>query len=101
MDSKIEFLVVIGVREEKTELLQSLTDCGAVVCHVVYGKGAVHSNELLKALSLVPERNKVIIISLIKADKIDGCIKMLDETHKFKETNTGIAFSIPVESVVY
>jgi nitrogen regulatory protein PII len=101
MDSKIEFLIVIGGRNEKTELLSTLSDCGAAVCHVVYGKGAVYSNELLKALSLVPERNKVVIISLIKSDKIENCINLLNNKHRFNESYTGIAFSVPVEAVVY
>ncbi|MDR2267715.1 MAG: hypothetical protein LBE09_09105 [Christensenellaceae bacterium] len=101
MENKIEFLIVIGVREQKAQLLTTLAECGAAICHVVYGKGIAKDNELLHVLSLVPERNKVIILSLIKSSKVDNCLELLDNKHEFNKSNTGIAFTMPVESVVY
>jgi hypothetical protein len=100
-EPEIEFLIVIAARGDKDGLINALADNGAKIINVVYGKGFVKSNELLKALGLVAEQNKVVLIGLLPAHKTDACFEILKTEFKFNMPNTGIAFTIPLNSLSF
>ncbi|MDR3186269.1 MAG: hypothetical protein LBU04_05630 [Christensenellaceae bacterium] len=97
----IDFLFVIGNRKQKSQFIAALSEYDAHICHVIYGKGSVRSNEILKSFGLVHEQNKVIIISIIKNSNTDALIDMFNNKFSFCQPNTGIAFTIPVEKMKY
>lgn len=100
-NSGIVFLVVIGNRKQKENLIAELCKAEAAFFNVVYGKGLVKKNELLEAFGLVDEQNKVVITCLIKEEKSEYALKMLTDKFKFNQPNTGIAFTIPVDKLKY
>jgi hypothetical protein len=97
----ISFLVLIGERKLKESFIVSLTDVGATVFNVIYGRGFVKSNGFLTALGLVHENNKVVITCLIKKSDLDRAFLMFNEKFRFDKPNTGIAFTMPVEALKY
>ena len=97
----IESLILIAGRERKDALLQALPTKGARVINTMYGKGSVKPNYLRDAFGLVPEVNKVVIICLIPAEKLNSMFDMLINDFDFNQPNTGIAFTIPVEKLSY
>jgi hypothetical protein len=97
----ISFLVVIGERRFKENLIVSLADVGAKVFDVVYGRGFVKSNDFLSAFGIVHEKNKVVVTCLIKKSDLDNAFAMLNYRFDFDKPNTGIAFSLPIDSLKY
>ncbi|MDR1906152.1 MAG: hypothetical protein LBQ27_04455 [Clostridiales bacterium] len=97
----ISFLVVIGERKLKENFIVSLTETGATVFNVMYGKGFVKSNDFLAAFGFVNEKNKVIVTCLIKKSDCDKTFDMLNKKFKFDCPNTGIAFTIAVDALKY
>lgn len=93
----IEYLTVIAGRKQKTELLDALTQSGALFMHTAYGKSSVHTQHWQEMLGLVPEVHKVVITCFISRDKLDNALKMLERDFHFDKPNTGIAFAIPIE----
>ena len=63
----------------------------------VPAKGTTHL--ILDYLGLT-ERPKTMIISVVRADQADGLIKLLDEVFKKGKNYKGIAFTIPLTSVI-
>ncbi|MDR3263854.1 MAG: hypothetical protein LBT30_06050 [Clostridiales bacterium] len=101
MNGEISFLYVIGERKQKENLISALAANGATVFSVIYGRGFVKSNEILKAFGLVSEEDKVVITCLIKKIDCDKAFAVLNEDFKFDRPNTGIAFTVPVENLKY
>ncbi|MDR3292477.1 MAG: hypothetical protein LBT20_00045 [Clostridiales bacterium] len=97
----IVFLTVIGERKLKENFIVGLTEVGATVFNVVYGRGFVKANDFLAAFGLVPENSKVVITCLIKQSKADSAFELLNEKFHFDKPNTGIAFTIPVEDLKF
>lgn len=98
----IVFLVVISGRKQKDALLTFLTDLDANVVHTIYGKGSVKPNSfLIEVLGFVPDENKVIITCLLSHDDADLVIDRLEKKFDFNKANTGIAFTIDVESLSF
>ena len=97
----VSFLMIIAGRKKKEEISASLCEEGAHCLHVSYGKGSVKSSYILDVLGLVYEENKAVITCLLKNDRLDSVFNMLNEKYDFDKPNTGIAFTIPVESIAF
>ena len=102
-NKEIGFLVVICDRKERNELLDALYKKNVAVLHRYYGKGFTDHEEniLSKSFGLVNEKKKVILIGLINNSVADEIISMLNEVYNFKESGTGIAFTIPVNRLAF
>ncbi|MDR2091304.1 MAG: hypothetical protein LBP62_06655 [Clostridiales bacterium] len=101
LNDDISFLVVIGERKLKESFIVSLAEVGATVFNVVYGRGFVKSNDFLAAFGIVHENNKVVVTCLIKKSALDDAFAMLNNRFNFDKPNTGIAFTIHVDSLKY
>lgn len=97
----IVFLVVIAGRKKKDALLSALSQSGAHLTCIVYGRGTVKASYLKDALGLVPEENKVVIHCAMASDRADGVLNMLYEKFNFDKPNTGVAFTIPIERLSF
>lgn len=96
---EIVFLIVIGNRKQKDNLIKELINIDAKFLNIIYGKGSIKNNGIMEALGLVVEQNKVIITSLMKKEKANCVFEMLHTKFNFDEPNTGIAFTIPVSKI--
>ena len=97
----IEFLVLIADRRKKSDLLAALAENGGRVINSIYAKGSVKASSFMDALGFVPEENKIMITFLIARQKSDAILDMLVKKFNFDKPNTGIAFTIPVEGLLY
>lgn len=95
----VDLLVVIAGRKQKTALLEALSGAGGRLITVVYGKGSVRAGYLKDILGFVPEENKVVMTCLLPCGKTDAVFRMLADEFHFDRPNTGIAFTIPVETM--
>lgn len=92
-------LTLIAGRKQKSALLDALTETGGRLIKLIYGRGSTNAGYFMDALGLVPEVEKVVIICLLPREKSDAVLEMLIKKFKFDKPNTGIAFTIPVESL--
>lgn len=98
-NSSTSFLTVIAGRKQKDALIQAMLDIGIHLINTTYAKGSVNAHFLMKSFGLVAEKNKVMITCVSTDAKINAFLKELDEDFGFRKPNTGIAFTIPIESV--
>jgi len=98
---KLMYMVVIAGRDQKDHILTAMSEKGCHVINVVYGKGSAKAGFLADALGLVPEENKILITCLILNTKAEPIFEMLEADFKFDKSNTGIAYTIPVEKLLY
>ena len=98
---KLMYMVIIAERNLKDQLLSAMSEKGCHVINVVYGKGVVKAGYLADALGLVPEEQKILITCLILNTKAEDVFEMLAADFNFNDPNTGIAFTIPVENLLY
>jgi len=99
--NKLQYMVVITGRNMKEQLLNAMSEKGCHVINVFYGKGAVSADALHDALGLVLEENKILITCLILNTKAEVIFDMLISEFDFNNPNTGIAYVIPVEKLLY
>lgn len=101
MDSEkhIDYFVVIAGRKKKDEMVALLTRSGARIIHTMYGKGSVNASLIKDAFGFTPEENKTVILCLLPSEASHALINTLNETYRFNQPNTGIAFTIPIEGL--
>lgn len=94
-------MVVITGRKLQDKMMAVITENGGHVVNVFYGKGSVKSGYLMDIFGLVDEKNKVLITCLISDSEADVIFNTLTSDFHFDKPNTGIAYTIPVESLSY
>lgn len=99
--AKISYLVLIAGRRNKDALLAALSEYGAKVVNILYGKGSAGGGHLLNMFGFIPERHKAVITCLTSEAKAEEILAMLADKFDFNSPNTGIAFTIPVDKIVY
>ncbi len=94
---KLELLLAV-VHNDKAAYYASLIQSHQANLQLTLpAKGTTHL--ILDYLGLT-ERPKTMIISVVRADQADGLIKLLDEVFKKGKNYKGIAFTIPLTSVI-
>ena len=101
MNKDIVFLVVIAERKQKEEITEDLLNSKAALMHICYGKGSVKVSQLMEAVGLYSEQNKVVITCLMTKERSHAALDILIEKHHFNKPGTGIAFTVPVDNIVY
>ena len=64
----------------------------------MYGKGFVNVTPLMEAFGLVPEGNRVIVTCLLPLEESETMLKTLIQEFSLGKSNSGAAFTVPVES---
>lgn len=98
---KIVFLVIIIGREKKEDVINALSVLGVRFMNTMYCKGTFKSVALQSALGLVPEKNKVMITTASTYSKASAILDMLNKKFNFDKPDTGIAFTMPINRVVF
>jgi len=99
--NKLQYMVVIAGRGMKEQILSAMSEKGCHVINVFYGKGAGNADALIDAFGLSIEENKILITCLILNTKAEIIFDMLISDFNFNKPNTGIAYVIPVEKLLY
>ena len=94
---KLEVILAI-VHNEKAAYYSSLIQSSQANLHLtIPAKGTSHL--ILDYLGL-SEKPKSLIISIVRADQSAGLIDLLDQTFKKGKNYKGVAFTVPMSSVV-
>ncbi len=103
-EKKIDTLqnfVIIAKPKLKDKLSTLLIKNGAHAINTVYGHGSVSKSILAQAFGLDAEQKKVILSCLIKTESAKKIINILYAEYNFNKPNSGIAFAVPVEGLMF
>lgn len=94
---KLEVLVAIVHNDKAAYFTSLIQSCQANIYLTMPAKGTTHL--ILDYLGLT-ERPKSLITSIVRADQADALISLLDDTFKKGKNYKGIAFTVPMTSVI-
>ena len=97
----VQYFVLIAEQKKKNKFLSLLGEYGARGIETVYGRGSMSPGAIAAAFGFEAEQGKVIITCLVKDEKAGELIEVLYKDHKFDRPNTGIAFGISVEGLMF
>jgi len=97
----IVYLTVITPRNKKDVIIDLLLQHEAQIIDTSYARGSVTAGSLPSAFGLTEEKNRVISSCLLSQEKADKLIELLNREQGFTEPNTGIAYTVPVETLFY
>lgn len=100
-NKNLQYFVVIVIKDLKDEILSVLSDYNAHLIEIIYVHGTVKTNPLVNAFGLDCNECKVMISGLLKYENAKELIRLLYENYKFDKPNTGIAYSISVDSLSF
>ena len=96
--NKLELLVTI-VNRNKAEFYQDLIQSFEVNMQmIVFGEGTANK-EILEVLGLA-NSEKAVIFSIIKEEKLKDALYLLEEKFRTIKNGKGIAYTIPLSSVI-
>ncbi len=98
---KLQNLYVIAKPKLKEKLSKLLIDNGAHSINTIYGHGSVSKSILAQVFGIDAEQKKVIISCLMKTDNAKNIIDILYDEFNFNKPNTGVAFTLPVEGLMF
>ena len=97
----VQYFVIIAEQKKKNTFLSLLGDFGARGIQTVYGHGSIPPGAIAAAFGFEAEQGKVLITCLIKNESAKQLIEVLYREYHFDKPNTGIAFGISVEGLVF
>ena len=99
--SGLQYFVIIGKTKLREKFATMLIENGAHSIDTIYGRGSVGKSILAQALGLDGEQKKVIISCLLPTDNAKKVIDILYDEFNFHKANTGVAFSVPIEKLLF
>ena len=94
---KLELLMAV-VHNDKVSYYSSLIQSHQANLRLtVPAQGTTHM--ILNVLGLT-ERPKTLILSVVRSDQVSGLIGLLDETFRKGKGYKGIAFTVPMSSII-
>ncbi len=97
----LQNLVIIAKPKLKDKLSALLIENGARSINTTYGHGSVSKSILAQAFGLDAEQKKVILSCLIKTQGAKKIIDILYNEYNFNKPNSGIAFTMSVEGLMF
>ena len=94
---KLKLLFTVVDRPKAEYYLDVLSDL-EVNCQIVTGGKGTATSDMVDLLGLNP--NKAVIISVIREDLTDNIMKVLEEKFRTIRNGKGIAFAVPLSSVI-
>ena len=95
---KLKMLITVVDRTKALFYQDLLEQFEVSVQMVLYGKGTANS-QMLARLGLI-ESDKAIIISCIREDMVKEALEMLNEKFSTVKNGNGIAYTIPLYSLI-
>ncbi len=95
---KIKLLITVVDKSKSIFYIDLLEQFEVNVQMVLYGRGTANS-QMLDLLGVV-ERDKAVIVSFIREDKIKDATDTLGEKFTTVKNGKGIAYTIPLDSVI-
>lgn len=99
--SSLQYFVIIAEQKKKNKFLDLLDGYGARGIEIVYGHGSMSPNAIAAAFGFETEQAKVLISCLLKKEMAKALTEVLYNEYNFDKPNTGIAFGVSVEGLVF
>jgi len=94
----LKLLFVIVNKYQGNYFLDAFKELGVSCAFLSYGKGTATDD--LKHILGIGEDKKDVVICLVKSDEIDNYLKICKERFKVSRAAKGIAFAVPVDSMI-
>ena len=94
-------LIIIISKKQEGKLLNALLDAEVCLINTTYAEGTVKAGILQNVLGFVPEKHKTAFICMVTHEKSHAILSMLVDKFCFDQSNTGIAFTIPIEQLSF
>ena len=94
---KLKLLFTI-VDRPKAEFYLDLLSQYEVNCQIVAGGLGTATSEMVDLLGLNP--HKAVLVSVIREDLVDTIMKVLEEKFRTIRNGKGVAFAVPMSSVI-
>ncbi len=101
MNSNLQYLVIISKTKLKDKFMKLLTENNGKGVITIYGKGSVSSNVLAQSFGLDSDTTRLILQCLITTESAKNVLQILIDKFNFNKPNSGIAFTIPVEGLMF
>lgn len=99
--NNLQYFVIITEKKKINKFLSLLDNYDAHVIETVYAHGSFNPNVIEAAFGFEERQCKIVITCLLKNDKAQELINILNHEYKFDKPNTGVAFSILVEGLAF
>lgn len=97
----LQYFVVVAKKNKKNKLLALLGANGACVLETVYVHGSLGPSIVKTAFGLDNNQSKVMISCLLKDSDAKNVVDIINKKYKFYKPNTGIAFSVLLEGLIF
>ena len=94
---KLKLLFTV-VDRPKAEFYLDVLSQYEVNCQMVTGGMGTAQSELIDMLGL--NIHKAVIVSVVREDRVDGIMKVLEQKFETIKNGKGIAFTVPLSSVI-
>ena len=101
MMNGLQYFVIIGSTKLRDKFCALLIENGAHSLDTIYGRGSIGKSILAQAFGLDSDQKKAIISCLLPTENAKKVIDILYNDYKFKKSNTGIAFSVPIQKLLF
>ena len=95
---KLKLLITVVDRSKALFYVDLLEQFEVNVQMVLYGKGTANSQ--MRALLGLVESEKAVIISYIREDRVKEAMDTLDEKFQKVKNGKGIAYTVPLDSII-
>ena len=100
-ENTLQYFTLISSIKSKDKFINLLLENNAYAIETMYGKSSVNKGFLAKAFGFDNEEKKIIITCLLPTLKSKEIIEILKTKYDFGKPNTGIAFTSPVEGLIF
>lgn len=98
---RLQYFVIISDKKKKNKFISLLNEQGGHEINVIYGKGSVNAGFWAQAFGIEVEEEKVFLSCILPEEKAAPLMQLLYEDYDFKKRNTGIAFSVSIEGLIF
>ncbi len=100
-NNKLQYFVLICNPNKKSKFSSLLSDRGVKNITTVSAHGSVSQSLLAQAFGLETTNKKIVLSALIPTETAREIINILYNEYEFNKPNTGIAYTIPVEGLLF
>ncbi len=97
----LQYYTVITNVKSKDLIIRLLQDNGAKGINTAYGHGSAKKGVLAQAFGFDTEEKKLVLTCLIPTENANIVTSELYENYNFNKANTGIAFGIRIDALLF
>ena len=100
-NNRLLYFVLICNPKHKNKLYTLLQDNGAKTINTISARGSAPQSAILQAFGLEASNKKYIFTTLLPLEVATNLIEILKNEYNFNKPNTGIAFTVPVQGLLF